>query len=81
MPRWHLRSREINEVVQAADQWEAWDSLRDRSAVDFGLVVSAEPDENGDPFPVKTATLMHRWGREEDAEQFDAVARQAGLIS
>jgi hypothetical protein len=77
---WHVRSREINEVVRAADQWEAWDTLRDRSAFDFGLITVAEPNEDADPIPVHTATLMRRWGREHDAEQFDAVAREAGLI-
>jgi hypothetical protein len=78
--RWHIRSREINEVVQASDQWEAWDTLRDRSAFDFGLIVVAEPNEDADPIPVHTATLMRRWGRDEDAGAFDQVARDAGLI-
>jgi hypothetical protein len=80
--RWQLRSREINEFVVAADQWEAWDTLRDRSIYDFGLVVSAEPHESGDHevIPVHTATLMRRWGRDDDAEQFDELARKAGLL-
>lgn len=81
MIRWHLRSRGIDEVVEAADQWEAWDTLRDRSALDFGLIVQAEPDENADPIPVHTAALMRRWGREDDAAAFDQVAREAGLIA
>jgi hypothetical protein len=79
--RWHLRSRAINEVVRASDQWEAWDTLRDRSALDFGLIVVAEPNEDADPIPVQTAALMRRWGRDDDAEQFDAIAREQGLIS
>ena len=80
--RWQLRSRAINEVVVADDQWGAWDALRDRSIYDFGLVVSAEPNESGDneAIPVHTATLMRRWGRDEDAEQFDALAREQGLL-
>jgi hypothetical protein len=81
MTLWRIRSREIDEVVQADDQWEAWDSLRDRSAFDFGLIATAEPNESADPIPVHTATLMRRWDREKDAEAFDEVARQAGLIS
>lgn len=77
---WHVRSRTINEVVHAADQWEAWDTLRDRDAAEFGLIAVAEPDESADPIPVQTAALMRRWGRDEDAEKFDALAREKGLI-
>jgi hypothetical protein len=78
---WHIRSREINDVVMAEDQWEAWDTLRDRSAFDFGLVVSAEKAEDGDPIPVQTASLMRRWGRFDDAALLDEVARAAGLLT
>lgn len=78
---WHVCSREINEIVRAADQWEAWDTLRYRSAFDFGLIVTAEPNEDADPIPVHAATLMRRWGRDQDAEAFDQIAREAGLIS
>ncbi len=80
--RWQLRSRAVNEIVVAPDQWEAWDTLRDRSIYDFGLVVTAEANESGDAesIPVHTATLMRRWGREADAEQFDELARKAGLL-
>jgi hypothetical protein len=81
MPRWVVRSREIHEIVDAEDQWEAWDTLRVRSAFDFGLIATAERDEDADPIPVHTATLMRRWGREEDAEAFDQVARDHGLIA
>lgn len=77
---WHVRSREIDEVVRAVDQWDAWDTLRDRSVYDFGLITTAEPNESADPIPVHTATLMRRWGRGDEAELFDELARQAGLI-
>ena len=80
MTRWMLTSRRISEVVTAIDQWAAWNTLRTRPVEDFGLIVSAEPNENGDPIPVHTATLMRQWGRESDAELFDDAARLQGLI-
>lgn len=43
--RWHLKSFAINEVVEADDQWEAWDTLSERPLEDFGLIVMAEPNE------------------------------------
>ena len=79
MARWHLTSRRINEVVEAEDQWAAWNTLRNRPADDFGMLVQAEANENGDPIPVKTTTLMTRWGRDEDAAAFGALARSQGL--
>lgn len=77
MKRWLVKSRDIMEIVPAADQWEAWDTLKDRPIEDFGLVVLAEPDESGDPIPVQTVTLMERWGRRADAEAFRALAFRA----
>jgi hypothetical protein len=75
-----LRSAFIDRVVRAADQWEAWDTLRDRPASHFGLIVTAEPDESADPIPVQTATLMRRWGRNAAADLFDTLAREKGLL-
>lgn len=77
--RWHLRSRAVNEVVHAPDQFDAWDTLRDRPAEDFGLVVTAEPDESGDPITVRTSALMFSWGREVDAAAFVVIAVESGL--
>jgi hypothetical protein len=79
MRRWMLTSRRISEVVTAADQFAAWNTLRNRPIEDFGLVVSAEPDENGDPIPVRTSQLMFSWGRPEDARAFIALAIEKGL--
>lgn len=79
MPRRIIRTGEVNEIVQADDQWEAWDTLRDRPILDFGLIATAEPDESGDPILVKTADLMRRWDRDDDAEEFDKIAKLAGL--
>lgn len=71
---WQLRSAAIDEIVQARDQFEAWDTLRDRPIEDLGLVVEAEPDENADPIPVRTSGLMFRWGRDDDARAFIELA-------
>lgn len=78
--RWMLRSRQIAEVVVAEDQWGAWNTLRNRPVEDFGLLVTAEPDENDDPIPVHTATLMRKWGRTAEADAFDDRARELGLL-
>ena len=81
--RWQLRSRAINEVVVARDQWEAWDTLRHREAAAFGLAVVAEPDERGyaESIPVQTETLMRRWGRHAEADLFHQASVDAGLVS
>lgn len=79
--RWHLRSAGINEFVDAFDQWEAWDSLRDRPIEDFGFVVGAEANESGDDesFPVRASILLFRWGRDADAEAFIAMGIDEGM--
>lgn len=79
MARWVLRSRNIFEVVEAHDQFAAWNTLRIRPADDFGILVTAEPDEDGDPIPVRTSQLMMSWGREDDGLAFVAAAIAAGL--
>jgi hypothetical protein len=66
-------------VIEAPDQFAAWDTWRGQDRYQFGLVSSAEPDENGDPIPIQTSTLMERWGRTHDAEEFHALARSKGL--
>jgi hypothetical protein len=76
---WRLRSKGIDEVTRADDQFAAWETLRARPVEDFGLVVTAEPDESGNPIPVRSSALMFAWGREEDARAAVAVAVAAGL--
>jgi hypothetical protein len=76
---WHLRSGVIDEIVRAEDQFEAWATLRDRPAEDFGLIASAEPDEDGDPLLARVSGLMFSWGRDEDAQAFVAAAVAQGL--
>lgn len=77
--RWVLRSHGIGEVILAADQWAAWDTLRNRPVEDFGLIVTAEPDEDGNPIPVRTSRLMFDWGRDVDAMRFIDMAATEGL--
>jgi hypothetical protein len=77
--RWHVWSREINELVYAADQFEAFDMLRSRPAEEFGLIVQAEVDEDAEPFPVRTSLLMYRWYRDEDARRFIELGLEHGM--
>lgn len=77
--RWLLTTGDIKEFVYAETPFAAWDTLRDRSKFDFGLVTSAEPDEDGNPYHVRTSLLMFRWGRDDDAEQFIALGLTKGM--
>jgi hypothetical protein len=77
--KWHLTSAEISTFVYAEDQFAAYDTIRDLPAEDFGMIVQAEPDENMEPFPVRTSLLMFRWGREADALRFIARGMELGM--
>jgi hypothetical protein len=77
--RWHLTSRHINEFVVAEDQFGAWNTLRSRPAEDFGIIVTAEPDESGDLIPVRTSQLMFSWNRDDEARLFIESAMLSGL--
>lgn len=79
MPTWVLRSGRIHEVVSAPDQFSAFDVLRDRPVQDFGLIVTAEPDEDADPVGVRTSALLLHWGREADAAMVIQAAIGQGL--
>lgn len=81
MTRWHLRSLKINEVVHASDQFAAFDTLRDRPVEDFGMIVSAEPNEAGNDasIPARTSLLMFRWGRDDEARRFVARMVELGM--
>lgn len=76
---WHISGGDISEFVHADDQFQAWDTLRDRSAYDFGLIMKAEPNENDDPFLVRTSMLMRRWGRIDDAKKFVSRGMECGM--
>lgn len=77
--KWDVTSKNIEEIVEAADQWEAFDSLSTRSADDFGLVVEAQPvnETAEESFAVRTSMLFARWNRPDEARLFvDAAIRQ-----
>lgn len=80
--RWHLTSIRVDEFVNAKDQFEAWDSLRERPATDFGLIVAAlvsnETLDDG-CYLIRTSILMFRWGRDSDADRFVALAIERGF--
>lgn len=78
--RWLVKTGTIVQIVPAVTQWGAWNTLRSRPVEDFGLIVTAEPDDSGDPIPVHTSQLMRDWGRFTDADLFDDAARAQGLI-
>lgn len=79
-PTWTIRSGKLNATVEAKDQFEAWDTWRSEDRYQFGLIAVALPGGDEDAaIPVKTSTLMERWGRLHDAEQFHALARSKGL--
>lgn len=80
--KWFVSSKNIDEVVEAADRWEAFDTLRDRPAEDFGLIVEVQPvrETQEEAVAIRTSALFgKRWGRPEIAERFIAAAVAQGL--
>lgn len=80
--KWMLESREIDEVVEARDQWEAYDTLKDRPLGDFGLIVTAQPanETNEHAVGVRTAFLFGtRWGDPIAAKAFVERGIELGL--
>ena len=79
--KWYVTSKNIDEIVEAINQWEAFDSLSTRSADDFGLVVEAQPvnETEEESFAIRTLLLFARWNRPEEAQLFIAAAIKQGL--
>jgi hypothetical protein len=79
--KWFLSSKAIDEIVEAMDQWEAFDTLQDRDPSDFGLIVEAQPvRETADAaIAVRSSMLFARWGRADIAKRFIAAAVELGL--
>lgn len=76
---WRIRSGAIDTIVKSADQFAAWNTLRAMPSEHFGLIVTAEPDEDGDPIPIRTSRLMFTWGRDDEALAFCDTAIAQGL--
>ena len=79
--KWLVSTKNIDEVVEAADQWEAFDSLRGREAIEFGLVVEAQPaQETAEAaIAIRTSALFGRWGDAGTARLFIKAGIQYGL--
>lgn len=71
--KWFLRSRDIDEIVSAPDQFAAYETLRDRPGADFGLIVTAhraDLTEDEGSYACRTSLLMGQWGRIAEAKAF-----------
>lgn len=76
---WRVRSDKVDVIVQATDSWEAWDAIADRPLSDFGLLVTAECNEDANPVGIRTSALMFRWNRDADAAKAIEAAVATGL--
>lgn len=81
MMQWFVSTRDIDEIVEAPDQWAAFDSLQGRPAADFGLVVEVQPvrETAEKAIGVRTARLFARWGDPVTARRFIEAAVKMGL--
>lgn len=79
--KWYVTSKNIDEIVEAADQWEAFDSLRSWPVDDFGLIVEAQPvrETVEESIGIRTSKLFARWHRVDEAKLFIATAIELGL--
>lgn len=78
--RWILKSKDINEIVEASDLFEAYDHLREYGVLRFGLLVDGRKEgaADDDSYLIRTSALMGRWGRYDDARKFCELAKKAG---
>jgi hypothetical protein len=77
LTRWTVGYAAGREIVEAADQHAAWNTLRNRPLEDFGLIVTAlrEGDDEGERIAVHTTALLLTWGRDDEARfLLDALA-------
>ena len=82
-PTWHITARNVDERVRAVDHWAAWNTLRNRPAADFGLLVSAlrEGLDDGERVSVTTQTLFYIWHRDDEAGLVIDMAVSLGLTT
>ncbi len=79
MGTWRVTTKGRTLAVEAADQWEAFDALRDQPLEAFGLVVEATQRMSPeDTYAVRTPKLLARWGRLDDAREVIALVVAAG---
>lgn len=79
---WVVQSGSMVEVVKAEDQWEAFDTLKERELEQFGMLVVATPEFGGDAEAIAVRTSMlfgKRWGRPDIAHRIIADAIEMGL--
>jgi hypothetical protein len=79
--RWFVSTKDIDEIVEASDQWEAFNSLKGRSPDEFGLVVEVQPvrETSEAAIAVRTSKLFGLWGDPVIAKQFIEAAIALGL--
>lgn len=81
--KWYVDTKNIHTIVVAADQFEAYDTLKENPATDFGLIVTAQrvdKTEDEGSYGCRTSLLMgKRWGRVEDAKLFVEAGIAQGM--
>lgn len=79
--KWYVSTKDIDEIVEAANQWEAFDALRHRNPADFGLVVEAQAvnKTSEESICIRTSMLFGRWGKPEVGRLFVEAAMKQGL--
>ena len=80
--KWYVRTgKNIDIIVEAKDQWEAFDFLLPYEPREFGLISEAQPTNETEEgsFAVRTSVLFGRWGMPEIAAAFIRSAMAVGL--
>jgi len=82
---WLVSQAERRWIIDAKDQWEAWEQIFRGSPQEMTIIVSAlecvPGYTEGDIIAVRGVDLLLRWGEYKLAKQLDAVAVEYGLPS